>query len=223
MRSQPTPRARPRPRDATASRDAILAAAEALFAERGFRGASLEEIAVAAGRSRATPSYFYGSKDGLYRAVLERVLADRERALAAAFAPLREWPSGHPDALPELRAAVEHGVRGYADFLVGRPSFARLMGWESLEGGSRLAPTMGRSTAIVAALRAVRDRADEHGLAPFDPQQVLVALVSLCFLPVAHHATFRAGGGIDTLAAEFLDPYCDRVVDLVLALLTTSG
>ncbi|MDP9362946.1 MAG: TetR/AcrR family transcriptional regulator, partial [Chloroflexota bacterium] len=64
-----------RTRDADRSREAILDAAEALFAERGYEGASLQEIGRAAGVSRGTPGYFFGSKERLYQAVLERAFA----------------------------------------------------------------------------------------------------------------------------------------------------
>ena len=71
-------------RDATRSRRAILEAAERLFADRGFEGTSLGAIAAAAGLSRGTPSYFFGNKEELYRAVLEQLFAEREVAVRAA-------------------------------------------------------------------------------------------------------------------------------------------
>ena len=55
----------PRPvekeRNATRSRAAILDAAERLFAERGYDATSLTEVGAAAGVSRGTPGYFFGS------------------------------------------------------------------------------------------------------------------------------------------------------------------
>jgi TetR/AcrR family transcriptional regulator len=69
-----------RTRDAERSREAILDAAERLFSDRGFEGVSLQEIASDAGLSRGAPSYFFGSKDSLYEAVLERVFRERDDA-----------------------------------------------------------------------------------------------------------------------------------------------
>ena len=76
-----TPPREPDRRDAERSRREILDAAESLFAERGFDGASLEEIGQTAGVSRGTPGYFFGSKEDLYRAVLDRAIAARREVM----------------------------------------------------------------------------------------------------------------------------------------------
>ena len=53
---------------------AILAAAEAVFAERGFGGATMSAIAARAGSPKANIHYYFPTKETLYRAVVERVL-----------------------------------------------------------------------------------------------------------------------------------------------------
>ena len=53
---------------------AILAAAEAVFAERGFGGATMSAIAARAGSPKANIHYYFPTKERLYRAVVERVL-----------------------------------------------------------------------------------------------------------------------------------------------------
>src|SRR5918911_4763660 len=87
-------------RDAERSREAILAAAERLFAERGYEATTLQEIGAAAGLSRGTPSYFFGSKEQLYMDVLRRAFAVRHQATQAAFQPVLDWCEGSagPDA-----------------------------------------------------------------------------------------------------------------------------
>lgn len=54
---------------------AILLQAETLFARYGFEGVSLDGIASALGISRQNLLYYYRSKEDLYRAVLDQVLA----------------------------------------------------------------------------------------------------------------------------------------------------
>jgi len=53
---------------------AILAAAESVFAERGFSGATMSTIAARAGAPKANIHYYFPTKEGLYRAVVKRVL-----------------------------------------------------------------------------------------------------------------------------------------------------
>jgi len=57
----------------------ILEAAERIFGDEGLEGARTEAIAAAAGVNKALLYYYFRSKDGLYRAVLEGYLADFNR------------------------------------------------------------------------------------------------------------------------------------------------
>ena len=66
------------------ARDAMIDAAETVFAKNGFGGASMEEIAAEAGFSRAALYTRFGSKEDLLGAVLDR---HSERA-AEAFAAM---------------------------------------------------------------------------------------------------------------------------------------
>jgi AcrR family transcriptional regulator len=60
----------PRPRDASATRAAILEAARTLFAERGFDGVGLREIAARAGINVALTSRYFGSKEDLFKSAI---------------------------------------------------------------------------------------------------------------------------------------------------------
>ncbi len=68
------------------TKERILTAAEALFAQRGFDGASLRQLTAAAGVNLAAVNYHFGSKDKLVEQVFRRRLdslnADRLAALA---------------------------------------------------------------------------------------------------------------------------------------------
>ena len=55
--------------------DQILAAAENVFAQHGFEGATMAMLAAAAGLPKANLHYYFGTKERLYRAVLEGILA----------------------------------------------------------------------------------------------------------------------------------------------------
>src|SRR2546421_6961024 len=145
---------RPRIRDADRSRKAILDAAETLFAERGFEAVSLQEIGDAAGLSRGTPNYFFGSKQDLYVAVLERVFADREEATMRAFTPVRAWCESARAG--SLREPLTRAIESYMSFLLERPAFVRLIVREELRGGEDLRRAQGEATAMRVPLAAVR-------------------------------------------------------------------
>lgn len=62
----------PRRRDAGATRDALMHAAAALFDERGYRAATVRDVGLRAGVDPALIARYFGGKEGLYLAVLER-------------------------------------------------------------------------------------------------------------------------------------------------------
>ena len=73
-----TPRA-----DGMATREAILVAAEAEFAEKGFAGASVRSICRRAGANIALANRYFGSKENLYRIVAKRFFGDLGAPMAA--------------------------------------------------------------------------------------------------------------------------------------------
>jgi AcrR family transcriptional regulator len=176
-------------RDAERSREAILDAAERLFSQRGFGGVSLSEIGAASGLSRATPSYFFGSKEQLYTAVLERVSAERQDATARAVAPIVVW-CREDGSLGDLRAALEQGMESYMRFLLSRPAFQRFITWEELAGGKRLRAARRNSTALTDAFSAVKDVAKKRGLRSFAVEDAVLLWVSLTYAPLASRNTF---------------------------------
>src|SRR6266545_704720 len=71
-----------RPRDADNTREMLLHAATAAFAEDGFAGARVDDIAARAGVNKALIYTYYRDKEGLYRAVLSSRLAPPASSLA---------------------------------------------------------------------------------------------------------------------------------------------
>jgi AcrR family transcriptional regulator len=187
-------------RDAQRSREAILAAAAGLFAERGYDAASLSDIGSAAGLSRGTPSYFFGSKEQLYRAVLEQSFAARHAATEAAFRPVHAWCAGgdggddHDEA---LRIALGQAADGYMAFLAGHPTFVALVMREELGAGRRLRTLAGTSTAMREAFAAVRRVARPRGLRAFDVEDAVLLFVALTFTPFSYGGTLMRALGRD--------------------------
>ncbi|WP_204331645.1 TetR/AcrR family transcriptional regulator [Geodermatophilus sabuli] len=103
------------------TRDAVLAAARAAFAERGFDGASVRGIAAAAGVDPALVHHYFGTKDKLFLAAVEAPVdpadllpevltaAPEDRGAAVVRVVLRLWDGpARPGILALVRSAVNH-------------------------------------------------------------------------------------------------------------------
>ncbi|MDX7949903.1 TetR/AcrR family transcriptional regulator [Lichenihabitans sp. Uapishka_5] len=108
----------------TGHEDAILAAAEAVFAERGFSGATTAEIAARAGLPKANLHYYFATKAELYRQVLKGVLTAWLSAAEAfeADAPPAEVLGRYIGAKMDLARQRPQGSRIFAsEILRGAP------------------------------------------------------------------------------------------------------
>lgn len=203
-------------RDAERSRAAILEAGRDLFAERGYEATSLAAVAAAAGLSRGTPSYFFGSKERLYAVVLERAFTERERAAGKACEPLHAWvaaAAGSP-----LDEPMEAAVDGYLGFLLDNPAFLKLLQREELAGASRLHAVPRESRAIAAAFEAVRSVARQRDLREFKVEDAVLLFISLTFSPLSQRSTFLAALGRDLADRRVRRNHVRLVADQLLYL-----
>lgn len=108
----------------------ILAAAEAIFAETGFSGATTAMIATRARLPKANLHYYFGTKAQLYRRVLERILeawlasgdqirpdADPEQAFTSYIAAKIEASRTQPYASKVFANEILHGAPQLSDYL----------------------------------------------------------------------------------------------------------
>lgn len=109
------------------TRDRILDVAEALFAERGFAGTSMRDIAGDAGLTAPSLYNHFAGKDALYSAVLTR-----------GIRPLVELMQELADRDPRVEAEDEV-LRRVMAHLARRPHLPRLIHHEAVAGGSHLA------------------------------------------------------------------------------------
>jgi TetR/AcrR family transcriptional regulator len=123
---------RGRARDAEKTRQAILDAAEAVFAEYGFGRARVDVIAQVADYNKSLIGQYFGDKLGLYVEVLKRV--DREiTELQTRFVALLGDESMVSDA-QRFRTFLETGFGALFDYLLDHPRFLRMLTWEMAEG-----------------------------------------------------------------------------------------
>lgn len=136
------------------TRDKILAAASDVFAERGFAGAGVDEIARRSGVNKAMLYYHVGDKQALYTAVLSGNI-DRAREVIEAAV---EAAGGPVERLIAMLCALTTIIRE-------APAYHRLVLREMAGGGSHLEPAvLTRFVAIVSLTRRVLEEGRATGV-----------------------------------------------------------
>ncbi|WP_295046193.1 TetR family transcriptional regulator C-terminal domain-containing protein [uncultured Paracoccus sp.] len=181
------------------NRDLILHGALTAFSTHGFRGATIDQIAEAAGLSKPNVLYYFSSKDDIHKTLLTTLL---DMWLAPM---IRIDPQGEP--LDEVLAYVHAKL----DLSRRFPRESRLFAYEILQGAPHLTEILG------GRLREIVDRVaeilqgwmDQGRLSPVEPRHLIFSIWAL----TQHYADFdvqvRAvlGPGHDpfTEAGPFLD------------------
>lgn len=169
-----TPAARPRRRDAAATREALLAAGAELFAERGYDGVPVAAIAQKAAVNKAMINYYFGGKRQLYLAIVSATFAD----IIARVQALVDSPRPAPEVLRDL-------VTAFAEIATRRhPHFCAMMLREVVAGGKHLDPEVIEKPArVLGAVQRIIARGVAAGdLRPVDPLLTHLSLVgSLVF------------------------------------------
>jgi AcrR family transcriptional regulator len=124
---------RGRVHDAEGTRQAILNAAEQVFAEHGFDGARIDTIAETAGYNKSLIFHYYGDKLGLYTAVLKRIDEQGNELQYRILAPLLADEHLTSDA-NTFKTFLRTIIRWIFDFMVENPNVARIIAWEVAEG-----------------------------------------------------------------------------------------
>jgi len=185
-----------------------LDAAERLFAERGYEATSLNEVGAVAGVSRATPGYFFGSKQDLYLAVLNRSFAEVRQAVRAGRE--RALASSQP-----AEVILAGAVSDYFDFLAARPHFIRLIEREALST-SPLPEGVGHLSAGQEAMAAISAELGLDDAPSGEAAQLLLSMISLCWFPLIHARTVAPAVGVGLGTEEELERRKRHVISLVL-------
>lgn len=181
------------------NRELILNGALEAFSANGLRGATIDQIARAAGLSKPNVLYYFGSKDEIHKVLLTTLLE-------MWLAPMRQIdPDGEP--LAEVLRYVQAKLSMSQDY----PRESRLFAHEILQGAPHLTEILGGD------LRQIVDRTvavlegwmDQGLLARVEPRHLIFSIWSM----TQHYADFETqvravlGDGRDPVAegAAFLD------------------
>jgi AcrR family transcriptional regulator len=175
-----------KPKSPEANRARILVAATAAFAAQGYGGTSMDAIAARTQTTRALINYYFGSKDKLYLAVLERV-----------YTEIREAEAGlELDHLPPVEA-MRRIVEFTYDYYVEHEYFVRIVVAENQARGRHLK----RSNALRSLNRPIVERlgaviARGQGAGAFrrdvDTVDIHMAIAALGMFNVTNQFTFGA-------------------------------
>ena len=194
------------------TRAAVLAAAEALFAERGFAETRLEDVAEAVGIRRASIFYYFDDKPALYDAVLADVfggLRDRLEPVLLAPKPLTE-------------RALD-AVSTWIDYLAARPTTARLLLREVADGRAGREPPLLRHTRAFFDLVG-RAMADAHAgpiveTSPHESVHTASVVAGSSVFFVAAMPVLIPGLGFDPLEPATLEAHRQQLLATVRRLL----
>jgi len=193
QRPQPPKRPRRPKRKGELTRERILDAAEALFAEHGYEGATLRHVA---GRvNLRTPSLYnhFDSKESLYAAVLERDLSPVLLLLVEYVESGRDVEDANEEIIPVLMK-----------ILAERPALPRLLQHETLSGGQRLTPML--REFLVPILEhghsMAEPRARQAGWESDDVPLLVLALIQVVLGFFTMAPLYKDLNGLDLLADQ---------------------
>jgi AcrR family transcriptional regulator len=206
-----------RRRDAARTRREILDVATREFADQGFAGARVDEIAARTRTTKRMIYYYFGGKEQLFVAVLER-------AYATIRAAEQEIDVDHLDPVAAIRQLAELTF----DHHESHPDFIRLVSIENIHRAEHIAGSeafAGLNTPVLDLIARILDRGRTEGVfrREIDAVDLHMVISSYCVFRVANRHTFGAIFGRDLTDPGRRDHYRRTLGDLVVELLRTPA
>lgn len=196
--------------DPDAVRQNILETARRAFVDKGLSGARIDEIAAGTATSKRMIYYYFGDKEGLYRAVLEdaytRIRRLEQSLELAALAPI--------DALRALTGLT-------FDYHADNPDFVRLVMVENIHHARHLKTSQRIGALNHTAIDMLRDiyaRGLEDGVfrAGIAPIDLHLTISALSFYNVSNQSTIKQIFGHDMAQQEARARRRATVIETVL-------
>jgi AcrR family transcriptional regulator len=193
----------------------VLSAAIDEFAEHGFAGARIERISQRAGTVDRMLYYYFGNKERLYQAVLEKIYADMIGAQRNFVTP--------DDPVEGLRLLVEHSW----DHYVSHPDLVRILMNENLLRGKhiRQSPHVARTSfPLVETVSMLLASGQAKGVFRNDvsSEHVLMTIMSLGFFYLSNQYTCSTWIGADLMARPRRAAWRKHICDMVLQFLAPA-
>ncbi|AHK71325.1 hypothetical protein AD931_03150 [Gluconobacter oxydans] len=203
-------------RDADQTRKNILEVALKEFAEYGLAGARVDRIARGTRTTKGMIYYHFGDKDGLYKAVLEKVYpslrSDEEHLDVRNTDPIE---------------ALERIIDFTLDYHEKHEDFVRIVMIENINKGEHLRKTGIDSTVsyrIMVVIADILSRGMALGVFKREvtPVDLHIFYTSFCFYRVSNHHTVSSVLGINMLSAQSCARHRRMVKDAVIAYLASA-
>ncbi len=200
---------KPLQRDAERTRREILDIATREFADQGFAGARVDEIAARTRTTKRMLYYYFGSKERLFVAVLER-------AYATIRAAEQTIEVDHLDPAAAIRRLAELTF----DHHESHPDFIRLVSIENIHRAEHIAghsDLAGQNTPAIELIERIleRGRADGSFTRDVDAVDLHMMISAFCVFRMANRHTFGAIFGRDPLDPELRARYREMLGDMV--------
>ena len=214
---RPAPRRAPsgaaparRIRDPEGMQRRILQAATGEFATHGYGGARVERISRAAGTVDRMLYYYFGSKEGLFRSVLERSYEE----LGAAEQQLRLAQTEPVEGMRQLIAFTW-------TYYLRHPEFIRLLNTENLHGGAHMRHSKRVKSLSFPLLSIIADllrRGEAQGVfrVGIDARQVYLTIAALAYFYLSNRHTLSRFLDLDLMAAPQRKRWLEHITGLVL-------
>ncbi len=203
-----------RQRDAERTQQEILEVASREFADQGFAGARVDEIAEQTRTTKRMIYYYFGSKEQLFVAVLER-------AYAAIRAAEQAIEVDHLEPLAAIRRLAELTF----DHHESHPDFIRLVSIENIHRAEHLVgrdDLAGLNSPAIELIENIleRGRSDGSFTREIDAVDLHMMISAFCFFRVANRHTFKAIFDRDLVDSARRDQYREMVGEMVVRYLS---
>ncbi|MFZ0040812.1 MAG: TetR family transcriptional regulator [Solirubrobacteraceae bacterium] len=205
-----------RQRDAAHTRQEILEVATKEFADQGYAGARVDQIAAQTRTAKRMIYYYFGGKEQLYIAVLEQ-------AYAAIRQAEQQIDVDHLDPISAIRRLAELTF----DHHESNPDFIRLVSIENIHRAEHVArsPDLARlNTPAIELIGRILDRGRASGAFSRDVDAVDLHMMisSFCVFRVANRHTFGAIFDRDLTSPALRLHYREMLGDMIVGYLTSS-